>query len=392
MKHSTSAQPLLSLCMIVKNEAEYLETCLKLARPHVDEIVVIDTGSTDGSQDIARRYADVFEEIEWPNSFAAARNYSLDRASGKYILILDGDEYIADPQGWQLIRSVLTQRHVATLRLKLRNLLPPGLLEADVIYQERVFPNDPLLRYERKIHNQIVDRIKEYRQLKGGDVIDLPVEIIHFGYAHSEEKTRKKYIPRIPLLEAEYREADNEAMKYYYAFQLGVTFYVLKEYEKALDYFSCIDYEVMNQMNEWNAFYAQLLAAQTALKLRKIDTALQFCDRLVGYKFREAIVYYVTGMALLLKGQIREGLCFLVEAFEMGRNEKEQMRFVINERKVVERIISIFKTIGWNRMAEKIEQLGYTSFEKMGELLKYIQQRMLLAMASSKSEAATPSD
>ncbi len=153
------ARPLLSLCMIVKNEAEYLETCLKLARPHVDEIVVIDTGSTDGTQDIARRYADVFEEIEWPNSFAAARNYSLDRASGRYILILDGDEYIADPQGWSLIRSILSERHIAALRLKLLNLLPlNSLVKAESVYQERIFPNHPILRYERKVHNQIYQK------------------------------------------------------------------------------------------------------------------------------------------------------------------------------------------------------------------------------------------
>ncbi len=390
MPHAPT-RPLLSLCMIVKNEAEYLETCLKLARPHVDEIVIIDTGSTDGTQDIARRYADVFEEIEWPNSFAAARNYSLDRASGRYILILDGDEYIADPQGWQLIRSILAQRHVATLRLKLRNLLPPGLLEADVIYQERVFPNDPLLRYERKVHNQIVDRIKAYRKIKGGDIVDVPVEIIHFGYAHSEEKTRKKYIPRIPLLEAEYQEAKDIALKYYYAFQLGVSFYVLKEYKKALDYFQSIDYEVMNQTNEWNAFYAQLLAAQTALKLGKIDEALQFCNQLLRYNFREAIVYYVTGMALLLNRQLKEGICFLVEAFEMSRKEKEQMRFVINERKVMNRIVHIFKTIGWVSVAQKIEQLGYASFDRVGDLLKYIQQRMLLTLPVEK-KAAIPSE
>ncbi|MDQ7040296.1 MAG: glycosyltransferase family 2 protein [Rhodothermus sp.] len=387
-----SARPLLSLCMIVKNEAEYLETCLKLARPHVDEIVVIDTGSTDGTQDIARRYADVFEEIEWPNSFAAARNYSLERASGQYILILDGDEYIADPYGWQLIRSVLTERHVATLRLKLRNLLPPqSLVQADVIYQERIFPNDPMLRYERKIHNQIVDSIKLYIRKKGGEVIDLPVEIIHLGYAHSEEKTKEKYLPRIPLLESEYVEAKNEAMKYYYAFQLGVTFYVLQEYEKALDYFKRINYYVMDQMNEWNSFYAQLLAAQTALKLRRIEEALQFCNQLLRYRFKEAIVYYVTGMALLLNKQLREGICFIVEAFDISKKEREYMRFVINERKIINRLVAIFKMIGWCNIAQKIEHISNESFEQVGEILRYMQQRMLLSMPDVKREATASS-
>ena len=86
----------LSLCMIVKNEAETLEKCLRLARPHVDEIVVVDTGSTDGTREIARRYADVYDEIEWPDSFSLARNHSFDLATGDFIMCLDGDEYIEE--------------------------------------------------------------------------------------------------------------------------------------------------------------------------------------------------------------------------------------------------------------------------------------------------------
>jgi glycosyltransferase involved in cell wall biosynthesis len=138
--NQTAKRPLLSLCMIVKNEAEYLETCLRLARPHVDEIVIIDTGSTDGTQEIARRYADVFEEIEWPNSFAAARNYSLERASGEYILILDGDEYIADPRSWALLRQLLIEQRPVAVRLFVRNVLPASeIIAADLLWQERVF-------------------------------------------------------------------------------------------------------------------------------------------------------------------------------------------------------------------------------------------------------------
>ena len=102
--------PTLSLAMIVKNEAEHLEKCLSTARPHVDEIVVVDTGSTDGTQAIAQRYADVFEEIEWPDSFSVARNHSMDKASGDYILILDGDEHIPDDEQWSLSCAISCPR------------------------------------------------------------------------------------------------------------------------------------------------------------------------------------------------------------------------------------------------------------------------------------------
>ena len=102
--------PTLSLAMIVKNEAEHLEQCLSTARPHVDEIVVVDTGSTDGTQEIAQRYADVFDEIEWPDSFSVARNYSMDKASGDYILILDGDEHIPDEEQWRKLRACFARR------------------------------------------------------------------------------------------------------------------------------------------------------------------------------------------------------------------------------------------------------------------------------------------
>ena len=84
----------LSLCMIVRNEAELIETCLRHHQSLVDEMVVLDTGSSDGTPELARRPGARVDEIAWPDDFAIARNACLDRATGDWVLVLDPDERI----------------------------------------------------------------------------------------------------------------------------------------------------------------------------------------------------------------------------------------------------------------------------------------------------------
>lgn len=85
-----------SLCMIVKNEEKYLSRCLESVRNKVDEIIIIDTGSTDSTLEIAKQYTNKIYHFTWVNDFAAARNESLKYATSQYVLILDADEYL-DP-------------------------------------------------------------------------------------------------------------------------------------------------------------------------------------------------------------------------------------------------------------------------------------------------------
>jgi len=84
-----------SLCMIIKDEEKYLARCLASVKPIVDEMIVVDTGSTDRSKDIAITFGAKVYDYEWKNDFAEARNYSISKASGEWILILDGDEVIS---------------------------------------------------------------------------------------------------------------------------------------------------------------------------------------------------------------------------------------------------------------------------------------------------------
>lgn len=383
------ARPLLSLCMIVKNEAEYLETCLKLARPYVDEIVVIDTGSTDGTQDIARRYADVFEEIEWPNSFAAARNYSLDRASGQYILILDGDEYIADFNGWKTLRLVLQEQQVAGIRLQIRNLLPSnGFVQADIAFQERIFPNDTSIRYTGRVHNQIWYAIEAYHKRTGYPILNIPVEVVHFGYVHAKEKMYKKYEPRIPLLLQEYEEAKSEVHRAYYGYQLAATYYVLERYEDALKIFETLDYNTLARGNIQNAFYAYMLAAQTALQLKRGDKALRFCEGMLSITKKEPAAYFLTGMALLMEDQIENGVLFISEAFEI--NEKNtQARFPINERVVLSVLKDIAERMRLHTIVAELDELQRARSFSVEVFRATLQRlRTLMVLAEQKRTAA----
>lgn len=84
----------ISLCMIVKNEEEVLENCLESIVGIVDEIIIVDTGSTDGTIDIAKKYTDSLYHFEWIDDFSAARNYAFSLATKEYILWLDADDVL----------------------------------------------------------------------------------------------------------------------------------------------------------------------------------------------------------------------------------------------------------------------------------------------------------
>ena len=94
----------LSLCMIVKNESDVLERCLSCVQGIADEIVIVDTGSTDGTQEIARRFTPRVYDFPWCDDFAAARNFSFSKAGMQYTMWLDADDVITDAEQEKLLR------------------------------------------------------------------------------------------------------------------------------------------------------------------------------------------------------------------------------------------------------------------------------------------------
>lgn len=94
----------LSLCMIVKNEADVLERCLESVREAVDEIIVVDTGSADGTEEIAGRYADCIYKYSWHDDFASARNYAMSKGTKDYLMWMDADDVLTEEGRKGLLR------------------------------------------------------------------------------------------------------------------------------------------------------------------------------------------------------------------------------------------------------------------------------------------------
>ena len=101
----------ISLCMIVKNEENVIARCLNSVKDIVDEIIIIDTGSTDNTKEIAKGFTDKIFDFNWINDFSAARNYSFSKAINDYIFWLDADDIIfeEDRLKFKQLKARLTQ-------------------------------------------------------------------------------------------------------------------------------------------------------------------------------------------------------------------------------------------------------------------------------------------
>ncbi|MEC7987062.1 MAG: glycosyltransferase, partial [Myxococcota bacterium] len=144
---------MLSVCMIIRNEEKELVSFLKNVAPYADEIVAVDTGSTDRSRRILSKHPKVrLLRFPWVDDFAAARNISLEAAKGDWILVMDADERMENPK---LLPELLAAEEIDAYNVCIRNLQPEGsLTRYEQSYLPRLFRNKGY-RYEGIIHEQI---------------------------------------------------------------------------------------------------------------------------------------------------------------------------------------------------------------------------------------------
>lgn len=226
-RKTNPSYPTLSLCMIVKNEAHWMPRCLESAKGVVDEIIVVDTGSEDGTPEIAREYRAAVYSYEWRDDFASARNFSLQHASGDWVLVLDADEEIEEASRGS-IRDLVATTTADGLKIRQRSLLPPGDLQRhEDLYITRLFRNHRGYRFERPIHEQILSSIER----QGGKVLTSDLTILHYGYAQPTAQGQESRAKRnLVILEKALQEEPEDPYLY---FQLGCTYKSLGDQTRA---------------------------------------------------------------------------------------------------------------------------------------------------------------
>ncbi len=212
----------ISAALIVRDEEEFLEGCLASIIEHVDEVVLVDTGSVDRTIDIARSFGVKPLERTWRNDFAWARNEGLAAATGDWILYIDADERLTVPAGADL-RDNLAGDDVFAARLLFR-----PVVYATPFREYRLFRNDPRLRFKGSMHETILPDLEVLKQTIGARVAESPVELLHLGY---ESGSDWKHERNLPLLRAAIAENPD---RLYYWHHLAETLAGLGEIDEAL--------------------------------------------------------------------------------------------------------------------------------------------------------------
>jgi len=207
--------PKLSVCLIVKNEAASLAGCLRSVRGVVDEIVVVDTGSTDETVEIARAEGARVTRITWRGDFAAARNAALDQATGDWIFVLDADEELDDTSA-TAVRAAVADPLAEAYWVRIVSYLgdsPDEQLSVENLYP-RLFRRRPAYRFAGDIHEQILPALTS----AGAEVRTSSITLLHYGYLVPVVARRGKIARNITMLEGALKKHPNDP---YHWFNLG---------------------------------------------------------------------------------------------------------------------------------------------------------------------------
>lgn len=243
---------LLSIVMMIRNEERYLDMTLKSLNPLMNniksELIILDTGSTDRSVEIAKKYTDKVYFAKWNDNFAQMRNILIGYAKGEWILILDADEELVNYENLiNFFRNGLHKKYNSA-SIELTNIMSEDKKLFNKASIVRLFKKDKEFRYEGAIHEQPIHKEPMFKDVANFN---------HYGYMYKNEEVKQRKLNRNEkILLSELNKNPNNPYIYY---QLAMNYSAFGEKKEALSYMEKC-YEINNKLGVKYSYVSSGLA------------------------------------------------------------------------------------------------------------------------------------
>ena len=295
--------PTISLCMIVKDEEQVLGRCLSSVRDLVDEIVIVDTGSTDATKKIAAEFTEHIYDFTWIDNFAAARNFAFSKGTCDYLMWLDADDILLteDAEHFRKLKNELPP-DVDTVMLKYNIAFDEQGKPTFSYYRERIVRNCPAARWDGAIHEVIAPF---------GKIVHMPGAVTHRRKAKTDPLRNLRLFER--LLAAGKQLSPRE--QFYYAREL----YYNARYEEASEAFN----KFLDGGNGWleNNIEACRVLSQCETALNRPERTLRALLRSFTYDAPRAELCCELGSCYFAREEYRKAIYWYRAALLCERND-----------------------------------------------------------------------
>lgn len=302
-KHPYKGEPgvgiTIAATLIVKNEGSILTKCLESLRDIVDEIVIVDTGSTDNTIEIAKQFGAKVGFFEWCNDFSAARNYALSLSNSNWNLWIDADEQL-DADCKRRFEDAIVRPHLGGYSIQIVNFLDEGGTTVEFVHTPtRLFRNIPGVRFTEPIHEQITPSLQAlglpWTYLEGA-------KIYHDGYRTASMEEKNKVERTKTLL---HEVIDREPNNPFHLFNLANTYFVERDFENSEYYAARAVANLAPEGAEYGTACYQVWAVSLD-SLRRHEEALKVCEQCDRTPYKGLVNDYLKATCYLNLGRPEE--------------------------------------------------------------------------------------
>ncbi|NPV73033.1 MAG: glycosyltransferase [Pelotomaculum sp.] len=318
-----------SLCLIAKDEEEFILSCINSVKHLVDEIVVVDTGSRDQTARLAREAGARVYDFNWPGDFALARNYALEQAVSGWILVLDADE-VLDYVTVEDFNRLLCVCDVEGYFLHIKNYLGTG---QEVAWDQvvRLFRNKPAYRFTGAIHEQVAPAILNANGGRG--LAAAPLVINHYGYLKAQLLKKDKFKRNTIIIK---RALENNPDDPFLLYSLAVEHYQKGEISKGVDCFE----KALVRMRGPEGYFEDVVLniALGLLKLGRTERLIEFVSKSLEMFPEHPELFLLRGLGYLNLGKYLEAAGDLDRTLKKGGSRlfpESFIRDLIGERSML---------------------------------------------------------